>query len=189
MKKLTGKIWRFLKMPKHLQLFIMRLLQDQFLIGVTGVIFNNHGQVLLFKHTYRQREWSLPGGYMSSREHPAEGLEREIAEESDFVVSADDQMAVRTDRESARIEICYVGKYIGGKFKPSKEVSDYGFFDFDSLPDISRRQLFMIKDAMDLLERRAGQEKALKKLKEVKVESKSPTQSYSIKKFFHKLLG
>ncbi len=128
----------------------MRRMQTQFLIGVTGVIFNDKDEVLLFKHTYRQREWSLPGGYMSGMEHPAEGLEREIEEESSMVVSADREMAVRTDRESARIELCYIGHYIGGKFKPSKEVSDYGFFSFDRLPDISRRQLFMIKDALEL---------------------------------------
>lgn len=56
----------------------MRLFQSQFLIGVTGVILNDKKEVLLFKHTYRQHAWSLPGGYMQAGEHPAEALEREI---------------------------------------------------------------------------------------------------------------
>ena len=67
----------------------MNLVQDQFLVGVTGVIFNEKNEVLLFKHTYRKQSWSLPGGYLKAGEHPAEALEREIKEESGLVVSAD----------------------------------------------------------------------------------------------------
>lgn len=78
--------------PTNFQLSIMRIFQDQFLIGVTGIIFNNKNQVLLFKHTYRQTDWSLPGGYIKSKEHPFESLEREILEESGLVVSVEDQM-------------------------------------------------------------------------------------------------
>lgn len=47
----------------------MRVVQDQFLIGVTGIIFNEKREVLLFKHSYRQTVWSLPGGYLKSGEN------------------------------------------------------------------------------------------------------------------------
>jgi ADP-ribose pyrophosphatase YjhB (NUDIX family) len=123
----------------------MRIFQDQFLIGVTGVIFNDKKEVLLFKHSYRQTKWSLPGGYVKAKEHPLEGLEREIEEESGLIVSADEQLNIRTDRKSSRMDITIVGKYIGGEFKPSHEVSQYGFFTFDSLPHISKNQLHLIQ--------------------------------------------
>ncbi len=64
MKSLLGRIWRRLGLPANIQLSIMRIFQDGFLIGVTGVILNDKDEVLLFKHTYRQVEWSLPGGYI-----------------------------------------------------------------------------------------------------------------------------
>jgi ADP-ribose pyrophosphatase YjhB (NUDIX family) len=118
--------------------------QDQFLIGVTGVILNDKDEVLLFKHTYRQTKWSLPGGYMKSKEHPYEGLEREIQEESGFVVSVDEQVNIRTDRESTRLDVTLVGKFIGGEFKRSAEVSEYGFFSLENLPLISKNQLVLI---------------------------------------------
>lgn len=127
----------------------MRTLQDQFLIGVTGIIFNDKQEVLLFKHSYRQTVWSLPGGYLKSKEHPQEGLEREIEEESGLVVSVDQQLKTRTDRNSARLDMCYVGKFIGGKFTPSHEVSEYGFFSFDNLPMISTNQLYLINLAIN----------------------------------------
>jgi len=127
----------------------MRFLQDQFLIGVTGIFFDNTQRVLLLKHTYRQTSWSLPGGYLKAKEHPAEGLEREIMEESGLVVSADRQLKTRTDRQTARLDLCYVGAFIGGEFKSSSEVSEYTLVAFDDLPMIPKNQLLLIQMALD----------------------------------------
>ena len=128
MKSFLAKVWKLLNMPKGVQLFFMRFFQNQFLVGVTGIIFNEKQEVLLFKHTYRQHSWSLPGGYMKSGEHPAETIEREIKEESGFVVSVDESLKTRTDRTSSRLDMCYIGVFIGGEFTKSEEVSEYGFF-------------------------------------------------------------
>lgn len=148
MKTLLAKIWRMLSLPKDFQLLIMRIFQDQFLIGVTGIIFNDKDEVLLFKHTYRQTAWSLPGGYLKAKEHPLEGLEREIEEESGLIVSGEEEIKIRTDRETSRLDVTVVGKYIGGEFKPSHEVSEFGFFSFDKLPLISKNQLLLIEYAL-----------------------------------------
>lgn len=144
------KVWKFLRLPTNVQLFVMRRINDQFLIGVTGVIFNDRNKILLFKHTYRDKDhWSLPGGYVQAREHPKEALEREIEEESGFVVSADHRLKLRTDRNSPRIDITYVGKYMGGEFVPSKEVKKARFFAYNKLPDIPSDQLYFIDKALN----------------------------------------
>lgn len=148
MKTNLAKIWRILSFPKSIQLLIMGVFQDQFLIGVTGIIFNEKNEVLLFKHTYRQTKWSLPGGYIKSKEHPFEALEREIKEESGLVVSVDEELKIRTDRESSRLDITVIGKYIGGEFTPSHEVSEFGFFALINLPDISKNQLLLIENVL-----------------------------------------
>lgn len=122
----------------------MRFFQTRFLVGVTGIIFNDSREILLFKHIYRSHAWSLPGGYLESGEHPRESLEREIKEESGFVVSIDDSLKTRTDRNSARLDLCYTGVLIGGEFTPSHEVSDFGFFALDKLPLLRKNQLFLI---------------------------------------------
>lgn len=128
----------------------MRFFQDQFLVGVTGIIFNDKHEVLLFKHTYRAHAWSLPGGYMKAGEHPSEAIEREIKEESGFIVSADIRLKTRTDRDSARLDICYIGAFIGGEFDPTHEVSGYGFFAQDKLPLLRKNQIFLIDEAIRL---------------------------------------
>lgn len=148
MKLLLAKLWKFLHLPKNIQLFIMRIFQDVFLIGVTGIIFNDKNEVLVFKHVYRTHSWSLPGGYIKSGEHPQEGIEREIFEESGLVVSADELLKTRTDRSSARLDLCFVGKFIGGDFKPTHEVTEYGFYSLENLPLLRNNQLFLIVQAL-----------------------------------------
>ncbi len=149
MKVLLAKLWKALRLPKGVQLNVMRVVQDQFLVGVTGIIFNEKKEVLLLKHTYRATPWSLPGGYIKAKEHPKEGLEREIEEECGFTVTAEERLKVRTDRESARLEFIYVGTYIGGTFRSSEEVSEAQFFSFDTLPALSKDQVLFIHKAME----------------------------------------
>jgi ADP-ribose pyrophosphatase YjhB (NUDIX family) len=147
-KSLLSKLYKALHLPKNLQLLLMRFLQDQFLVGVTGIILNDKNEVLLFKHTYRSHAWSLPGGYLKSGEHPREALEREIKEESSLVVSVDESLKTRTDRDTARLDMCYVGVLIGGDFTPTHEVSDYGFFTQDNLPLLRKNQVFLIDEVL-----------------------------------------
>jgi ADP-ribose pyrophosphatase YjhB (NUDIX family) len=146
MKTLLTKLWKALHFSKNIQLFIMRFFQDQFLVGVTGIIFNDKNEILLFKHVYRSHAWSLPGGYLKAGEHPREALEREIKEESGLVVSVDESLKTRTDRESARLDMCYTGILIGGEFKPTHEVSEYGFFTQANLPLLRSNQVFLIDE-------------------------------------------
>jgi len=147
-KKLLGKIYKALHFSKGVQLLVMRFFQDKFLVGVTGIILNDKKEVLLFKHTYRSHAWSLPGGYLKAGEHPREALEREIKEESGLVVSIDESLKTRTDRETARLDLCYTGVLIGGEFVPTHEVSEYGFFALDKLPLLRKNQLFLIDEVL-----------------------------------------
>ena len=118
----------------------MRVFHDKFLVATAGIFFDDKNRVLLFEHNFRNGgvRWGIPGGYLNSKEHPREGLEREVKEETGYVVSVDRKFKIRTDRESARLEILYVGEFIGGEFKRSNEVSDAGLFEIDQLPDISK---------------------------------------------------
>lgn len=149
MKNLFGRLYKALHLTKKVQLLAMRFLQDQFLVGVTGIIFNSQNEILLFKHTYRTHAWSLPGGYLKAGEHPREALEREIKEESGLVVSVDDSLKTRTDRNTARLDMCYTGLLIGGDFAPTSEVSEYGFFSQDKLPLLRKSQVFLIDEALN----------------------------------------
>jgi len=149
MQGLLLKIWQALHLPKDIKLFVMRRVNDQFLVGVTGIFFDANGRVLLVKHTYRgSGNWSLPGGYAKGGEHPKEAIEREVKEETGYEVSADERLKIRTDRESARLDITYKGAFLGGVFMSSKEVSEAKLFEFDKLPILPPDQIIFIEKAL-----------------------------------------
>ncbi len=147
---MLAKTWKKLALPKSVQLAAMRATQDEFLIGVTGVILNDKNEILLCKHSYRGKTgWSLPGGYIKSKEHPKEALAREIEEETGLIVRVSEQYNLRTDREAARIDISLVGEFIGGEFRKSHEVSEAKFFAFQDLPELMQSQLVLIRNVLD----------------------------------------
>lgn len=151
MREILLKAWKKLHLPPGWQLFFMRRVNDQFLVGVTGIFFDKKGRILLVRHSYRDEgKWSLPGGYLEAGEHPKEGLEREVKEETGYIVSADTRLKIRTDRATARLDITYAGEFFGGTFIPSKEVKEAKFFSFKNLPDVPHDQLMFIDKAMVL---------------------------------------
>lgn len=141
------KLWKHVPFGKKIRSFILRQANDQFLIGVTGVIFDKHNHVLLLKHTYRKTPWSLPGGYLQTKEHPREGIAREIKEETGFTVSIIKFIKSGTNRHGS-IDLCYVGKYKSGTFKKSDEVSHYKFVPVSKLPKLIDDQYDQITEAL-----------------------------------------
>lgn len=152
MNSLLVKLWKLFSFPKRLQLAIMRVMQDEFLIGLTGVILNDKNEVLVVNHKYRDgKRWSLPGGYIKEKEHPREGLAREIEEETGLIVRVDKELKIRTDRETARLDISLLGHYVGGEFRASDEVSAAKFCKFENLPLLRQDQLVLIKQVLERL--------------------------------------
>lgn len=146
--KLLLKAWKHVPFGKTLRSLFLRTVNDQFLIGVTGVIFNNKNEILLLKHTYRKTAWSLPGGYLQANEHPREGLAREIKEETNFNVKILKFIKSRTNREG-RIDLCYFGKFKSGTFKKSEEVVNYKFVSPQDLPKLLDDQYKQIKEGVE----------------------------------------
>lgn len=124
---------------------VQRLLIPHFRCGVVGLIRNDRGEFLLFKHTYRQRcPWGLPTGYMEHGEQPADALLREIQEESGLVVDLERVWKVYTDSRSI-VNIVFRGRAREFRFTPSAEISQAQYCAAGNLPP-------MIPDQRHLLE-------------------------------------
>lgn len=146
---LKVRLWRLLR--GTLQWVILWLAHDKFVIGVSGVIWNAKGQVLLLRHRYwAEGSWGLPSGYANSGETLEAALAREVREETGYVISVSALLRVVSGYK-LRMEASYVGHVAGGKrtLDPG-EVLEARFFDPDDLPagllDTHRELLELARD-------------------------------------------
>jgi len=106
-----------------LQRFALRRTHQLFLVGVLGLVVDEHDRLLLFHHTYRRRHaWGLPGGWIARGERPAEALQREVREESSLHVRPQGLHCVLLEDAGPWVEIVLRAELCGGSFTPSPEV-------------------------------------------------------------------
>jgi ADP-ribose pyrophosphatase YjhB (NUDIX family) len=138
MKRFLYWLWRVIPLSKRMRAPILWLGNRKFVIGISALILNDRGEVLLFKHTYRNDfPWSFPGGYLKKHEDPDEAMKREIYEESGFEINILQVLEVARSHEMARFEVLYQAELVGeSDFVPSIEVKAARFFSSDELPEL-----------------------------------------------------
>jgi ADP-ribose pyrophosphatase YjhB (NUDIX family) len=116
------------------------------------MLFNDQGQILLCKHTYRRlQQWGVPGGYVKSGEDPVDTLRRELCEETGLSAQEIRLLLVENSKEERKIILTYLCTGVSGTFIPNEEVSMIKYFDIDALPAFPARQQKTIEKALFLL--------------------------------------
>ena len=134
----TGLVnaWGKIPLPGWFRSLVLWIILPKFLVGAVAVIFDEHGRILLFRHTYRSEcPWGLPSGWLKKGEHAHHALERELFEESGYRIRAVRSVVVGGDRQHQRLDLYFECELLDGRFRPSDEVSEAAFFDQDELPD------------------------------------------------------
>lgn len=134
MHTLLVKIWRLFS--GALQWRILWLVHAKFMLGVSGVVVNEHGQILLLRHRFwRPGTWGLPSGYANTQEHLEDTLRREVREETGYEVEVTRFLRMVSGFR-LRLEVSYLGKITGGVCRiDPKEVIEAHFFERDALPE------------------------------------------------------
>jgi 8-oxo-dGTP diphosphatase len=129
------------RLPSSIKRLFMRFAGATFLVGVLGVVLDEEGRVLLFKHTYRPfAPWGLPSGMLKPNESPVGAIEREIREETGLLVDVVEVLEVRAGVRPQRLDIWFRCRSRGGVARPSAEVDEARFFDLESLPPLIAEQ-------------------------------------------------
>ena len=137
------KIWRVL--PLWIQIVLSRFIRPLFQVFAAAVIFNNDNEILLVKSTYQRfHPWGLPGGSLDYGESAEEATLREVWEETGFQVQIERLLVVKTWRPD-RVGMYYLCRIVGGEFHPTDEVSAFGYFPLEHLPDVRPVDVPMIK--------------------------------------------
>jgi 8-oxo-dGTP diphosphatase len=136
MQRLALAIYRALHVAPLIRLWILRLVNTRFMVGAVALILDEHGDIVLFHHTYRVKyPWGLPGGWLKRGEQPAQALEREIAEESELKVRVMQPIAALSEGSAPMVELIFAAEILSGQFKPSDEVDRMESFAPDKLPE------------------------------------------------------
>ena len=154
MKRKLLELWGALPLPAWLRYRMALAGARRFPVGVAAVALNEAGQVLLFKHSYRGRHpWGLPTGWLKAGEHPDEAVVREIEEESGLQAEDVRILFAHHPPRVFQIDLVYHCRVRPGDFRPSAEVIEIGWFNWDDLPPLMDFQYDMmgrIRGALEL---------------------------------------
>ncbi|MEV5318157.1 NUDIX domain-containing protein [Streptomyces sp. NPDC052687] len=124
--------------------------------GVTALVFDDEGRVLLNRRTDTRR-WSLIGGIPDPGEQPAACAVREVHEETGVrcvpervvVVQALAPVTYENGDICQYMDITFRCRAVGGEARVNDEESlEVGWFEVDALPELEESELLRIKQAL-----------------------------------------
>jgi 8-oxo-dGTP pyrophosphatase MutT (NUDIX family) len=106
-------------------------------LGVRIIAVNEHGEILLVKHTY-QNNWFLPGGGVKKGETFEQTIRRELIEETGYEADVIELFGVYNNtyegkRDNIVVFISRNGKFV--EVSKSPEIEKYEFFNPNNLPE------------------------------------------------------
>jgi len=137
--RMNGLLTRLWRLGRPLQWRFLWLMHAKFICGITGVIRDEHGQVLLLRHRLwpESRQWGFPTGYANKGERHEDTIIREVSEETGLIVKPGRLLTIRSGYKY-RIEVYYEATLtggLGGLTLDSREILEARLFSLDDLPE------------------------------------------------------
>lgn len=149
MRRFLLQVWRVL--PLWVQVVLSRIIRPLFQVFGAAIIFDSENRIFLVKSTYqRLHPWGMPGGGLEYGEPAEEAVIREVWEETSLLVEVEKLLLVRTFAPD-KFALYYLCVIKEGVFQPSDEVSEYGYFSLDTLPDIRPRDFALINEIYEMM--------------------------------------
>lgn len=120
--------------------------------GVSIVVTNGAGEVLLLRHSYGPKVWALPGGGFKPGEDPAEAARREVREELGIDLARLDSLGTLEEELSGAPHTAHLftATARGEPVPDRREVIAARFYPADALPgnvgSAARRRLAAWQD-------------------------------------------
>ncbi|MFI7126020.1 NUDIX domain-containing protein [Nonomuraea sp. NPDC050153] len=135
MTHLLTRVWRLIRGP--LQWRLLWLWHAKFMVGVTGIVRDSEGRVLLLRHRMwpPDRQWGCPTGYANKSETFEDTIIREVREETGLHVKVGRLLHLKSGYK-LRVEAAYEAELAGGTLTiASVEILEAKWFSPHHLPD------------------------------------------------------
>ena len=127
------RVWRVMRGSVKWRLLWLR--EATFLVGVTGLIQDDDGRVLLLRHRFWPAgSWGMPSGYMKRGERLEDAVRRELREETGLESEIDRLLQVNSGFR-LRVEAAFAGRVVGGELRLDPgEILEARWFALYELP-------------------------------------------------------
>lgn len=105
-KAYTAALLAFRHMPAVLRRAAVRAATPSYTVGAVCALQDDDGSVLFLRQPHR-RGWSLPGGLLDRGESPADGVTREIREETALDVEVGEPVATLVHPQLRRVDVIF----------------------------------------------------------------------------------
>jgi ADP-ribose pyrophosphatase YjhB (NUDIX family) len=110
-----------------------------FLVSVWAIVLDQHGRILLFRHTHdRAHPWGLPSGRLETCEQPEEALRREFSEEVGGRISPIRLVTALREPGTPALRLVYTCSVEAPPAVTSAEVDAWRYVELDQLPQSVR---------------------------------------------------
>lgn len=138
--------------PVWMQVVLSRMIRPLFQVFAAAIIFDQDHKIMLVKSTYQRfHPWGLPGGSLEYGETAEDGVRREVREETSLEVEIEKFWFVKTWSPD-RVGLYFLCHITDGEFHPSDEVSEFGYFSLNELPDVRPQDVALIKQIYEKVE-------------------------------------
>ncbi len=147
-------LWGRLPIKGRLRSGIFWWLSSKYVVGVSGLIRDDAGRILLLRHTYRGKlPWGLPGGGLKPGESLEECLIREVSEETGMRVEIAHMLSGAAHPDRRLVDMIFSCRLLPGEslasFRPNAEIAEARWFHLSELPDaISKGQRHLLHIAL-----------------------------------------
>lgn len=135
MNDLVARLWR--SIGGSVQWRLLWMSQAKFMVGVTGIVRDGDGRVLLLRHRLwpEGRQWGLPTGGAKQRETFQDTVVREVREETGLTVRVGELVRLKSGYR-LRVEVAYEAELVGGTMKlDPREILEARWCTPDDLPE------------------------------------------------------